>query len=51
MVGTFNFIGVAIKKKHVMAGTPDRYALAASLTVVVVVVTQTEREDSIIKRL
>ena len=35
-----------------MAGTPDGYALAASLiVVVVVVVTQTEREGSIIKRL
>ena len=35
-----------------MAGTPDGYALAASLTVVVVVVvTQIEREGSIIKRL
>ena len=47
MVGTFNFRCI---KKHVMAGTPDQYALAASLTVVVVV-TQTEREGSIIKRL
>ena len=48
MVGTFNFRCI---KKHVMAGTPDGYALAASLTVVVVAVTQTEREGSIIKRL
>ena len=46
MVGTFNFRCI---KKHVMAGTPDGYALAASLTVVMV--TQTEREGSIIKRL
>ena len=32
-----------------MAGTPDGYALAASLTVVAV--TQTEREGSIIKKI
>ena len=48
MIGTFNFRCI---KKHVMPGTPDGYALAASLTVVVVAVTLTEREGSIIKRL
>ena len=33
-----------------MPGTPDQYALAASLTVVVAVI-QTERKGNIIKRL